>query len=72
VLEESIKHEPVQKEMKTSQSSLNKADVKSESIPQQMSNGNSEETVKYINNSLDNLHVNQNLPIGLKAEVLSV
>jgi hypothetical protein len=72
VLEESKKHEPVQKESKTSQSSPKKTDVKSASIPQQMSNGNSEETVKDINNSLDNLHVNQNLPIELKAEVLSV
>ena len=69
MLEESQNHEPVQTELKTSQPSLKKVDVKPESISQELTNGKSDETVNDINNSLDNLHVNENIPIELKAEV---
>ena len=72
VLEESQNHELVQTELKISQPSLKKADVKPESILQEMTNGNSDESVNDINKSLDNLHVNEDLPIELKAEVLYI
>ena len=74
VLEESQNHEHVQTELKTSQPSLKKADVKPESIAQELTNGKSDETVNDVNNCLDNiagLHVNEDLPIELKAEFLS-
>jgi hypothetical protein len=70
VLEESQNQEPVQTELKISQPSMKKADVKPESISQKMTNGNSDGSVNDINKSLDNLHVNDDLPIELKAEVL--
>ncbi len=69
VQEESKNHAPVQKELKTFEPTLNKENVEPASIPQQMTNGNSEKTVNNINNSLDNLDVNEGLPIELKAEV---
>ena len=71
ILEESQNHEPVQTELKTSQPSQKKADVKPGSISQELKNGKSHETVNDINNCLDNLHVNEDLPIELKAEFLS-
>ena len=67
VQEESKNH--AQKPAKTFEPTLKKENVEPASIPQQMANGNSEKTVNNINNSLDNLDVNEGLPIELKAEV---
>ena len=70
VQEESKKLKAVQTELKTSQPSLEKADATPKNISNLITNGKkSEQTVKDVDSSLDELHVNQDLPIELKAEV---
>ena len=69
-MQESKKLKPVRTELKTSQPSLKIADSAAENTSNFISNGDdSEKTIEDLNKSLDKLHVNQDLPIELKAEV---
>ena len=72
MLEEGKKAKPTEKELKGLQAPLEKTDGKSESNSQKISNENSERHLNDITNSLDNLDVNDDLPMELKAEVCTV
>ena len=69
VQEECKKLKAVQTELKTCQPSLEKAIATPKNISNLISNKENSKKIVDVNSSLDKLHVSQDLPIELKAEV---